>query len=47
MVTPSPGQMINMTPEQIHAFRWEREIDERKRLITDEGLDSLFPLGRR
>ena len=45
MVTPSPGQMINMTPEQIHAFCWEREIDER----THDGRGAVlaFPPGVR
>ena len=45
MATPSPGHMLNMTPEQIHAFRWEREIDERNRPMTDEELDAIFPKG--
>lgn len=45
LATPSPGQLLNMTPEQIHAFRWEREIDERNRPMTDEELDALFPPG--
>ncbi|KAB7493817.1 Splicing factor 3B subunit 1 [Armadillidium nasatum] len=45
LATPSPGQLLNMTPEQIHAFRWEREIDERNRPMSDEELDSLFPPG--
>ncbi|KAA0200210.1 hypothetical protein HAZT_HAZT000257 [Hyalella azteca] len=45
MATPTPGQLLNMTPEQIHAFRWEREIDERNRPMTDEELNSLFPPG--
>ncbi|XP_064118804.1 splicing factor 3B subunit 1-like isoform X1 [Macrobrachium nipponense] len=44
MATPSPAH-VNMTPEQIHAFRWEREIDERNRPMTDEELDTLFPPG--
>ena len=32
-----------MTPEQIEAFRWEKEIDERNRPLTDEELDAMFP----
>ncbi|KAM7436382.1 Splicing factor3B subunit 1 [Porites harrisoni] len=42
MQTPTPGQMA-MTPEQMQAYRWEREIDERNRYLSDEELDSLFP----
>ena len=30
MQTPTPGHMA-MTPEQMQAYRWEREIDERNR----------------
>ena len=29
MATPSAAQLAQMTPEQMQAFRWEREIDER------------------
>ena len=32
-----------MTPEQIQAYRWEKEIDERNRPLTDEELDAIFP----
>lgn len=42
MQTPTPGQMA-MTPEQMQAYRWEREIDERNRYLSDDELDSLFP----
>lgn len=34
-----------MTPEQLQAYRWEREIDERNRPLTDEELDAMFPPG--
>lgn len=34
-----------MTPEQLQAWRWEREIDERNRPLTDEELDAMFPEG--
>jgi splicing factor 3B subunit 1 len=44
MTTPLPSQ-VPMTPEQMQAFRWEREIDERNRPLGDEELDSLFPPG--
>ena len=44
MATPTPGQMAFMqTPEQQLAARWEAEIDERNRPITDEELDAIFP----
>lgn len=46
MQTPSPGQLFaSMTPEQLQAFRWEKEIDERNRPLSDDELDSLFPPG--
>nr|CAG4647641.1 EOG090X00GC [Moina brachiata]SVE92837.1 EOG090X00GC [Moina brachiata] len=45
MATPTPGQLVAMTPEQIQAFRYEREIDERNRPITDDELDAMFPEG--
>merc|ERR1719412_1008530 len=45
MATPSPAQMMQMTPEQMQAFRWEREIDERNRPLSDEELDAMFPPG--
>jgi splicing factor 3B subunit 1 len=44
MATPLPSQ-VPMTPEQMQAFRWEREIDERNRPLGDEELDSIFPPG--
>ena len=44
MATPTPGNFM-MTPEQVQAFRWEKEIDERNAPITDEELDALFPPG--
>lgn len=34
-----------MTPEQLQAYRWEREIDERNRPLSDDELDSMFPPG--
>ena len=43
LATPSPGQMGAMTPEQMQAWRWEKELDERNRPLTDEELDALFP----
>lgn len=43
MHTPTPGHLISMTPEQMQAYRWEKEIDERNRPMTDDELDSLMP----
>eukprot|EP00040_Diaphanoeca_grandis_P037207 m.241356 g.241356 ORF g.241356 m.241356 type:complete len:1231 (+) comp33773_c0_seq1:225-3917(+) len=44
MATPTPGQMgMAGTPDQEKADRWEAEIDERNRPITDEELDAIFP----
>ena len=36
------GQMVPMTPEQMQVFRWEREIDERNRPLTDDELDAIL-----
>lgn len=44
LATPLPSQ-IPMTPEQMQAYRWEKEIDERNRPVSDEELDSMFPPG--
>ena len=40
---PRSGQVGSMTPEQMQAWRWEMELDERNRPLTDEELDALFP----
>ncbi|CAH0385050.1 unnamed protein product [Bemisia tabaci] len=45
MATPTPGHLMTMTPEQLQAYRWEREIDERNRPLTDDELDAMFPPG--
>lgn len=45
MATPTPGQLPSMTPEQMQAYTWQREIDERNRPLSDEELDSMFPPG--
>ncbi|XP_052737619.1 splicing factor 3B subunit 1 [Bicyclus anynana] len=45
MATPTPGHIAAMTPEQLQAYRWEKEIDERNRPYTDEELDAMFPAG--
>ncbi|CAF0869746.1 unnamed protein product [Brachionus calyciflorus] len=39
------ASMIPMTPEQMQNFRYEREIDERNRPLSDEELNGLFPPG--
>ena len=46
MDAPTPlvgGQAVPMTPEAYQAMRWEREIEERNRPMTDEELDAMFP----
>ncbi|EAT45112.1 AAEL003605-PA [Aedes aegypti] len=45
MATPTPGHLASMTPEQLQAYRWEKEIDERNRPFSDEELDAMFPAG--
>ncbi|KAK3414130.1 hypothetical protein EUGRSUZ_I02637 [Eucalyptus grandis] len=46
LATPTPGQ-INLrgpiTPEQYNLMRWEKDIEERNRPLTDEELDAMFP----
>lgn len=39
------GHLVTMTPEQMQNYRWEREIDERNRPLSDEELESMFPVG--
>ncbi|XP_064401583.1 splicing factor 3B subunit 1-like isoform X2 [Halichondria panicea] len=43
MMTPSPGQLGSMTPEQMQSWRWEKEMDDRNRPLSDDELDALFP----
>lgn len=45
MATPTPGHLMSMTPEQLQAYTWQREIDERNRPLSDDELDSMFPPG--
>ncbi|XP_041365145.1 splicing factor 3B subunit 1-like isoform X3 [Gigantopelta aegis] len=45
MATPTPGHLMSMTPEQLQAYTWQREIDERNRPMGDDELDSMFPPG--
>ncbi|XP_065896764.1 splicing factor 3B subunit 1-like isoform X2 [Dysidea avara] len=42
--TPSSVHLGSMTPEQVQAWRWEKELDERNRPLSDDELDALFPL---
>ncbi|KAG6411756.1 hypothetical protein SASPL_129840 [Salvia splendens] len=45
MATPTPNALMRsaMTPEQYNLLRWEKDIEERNRPLTDEELDSMFP----
>ena len=43
MMTPSTGQLGSMTPEQMQSWRWEKEMDDRNRPLSDDELDALFP----
>lgn len=45
MATPTPGHLMSMTPEQLQAYTWQREIDERNRPLSDDELDTMFPPG--
>ena len=45
MATPTPGHLMSMTPEQLQAYTWQREIDERNRPLSDDDLDTIFPPG--
>lgn len=44
--TPTPNQyglFNNLTPEKLQMLRWERELDERNRPMTDQELDDILP----
>jgi splicing factor 3B subunit 1 len=41
--TPSIAQMRGYTPEQMHAMRYEKDIEERNRPLSDEELNDLLP----
>ncbi|OIV96195.1 hypothetical protein TanjilG_14872 [Lupinus angustifolius] len=44
LATPTPGALRGaVTPEQYNLLRWERDIEERNRPLTDEELDAIFP----
>ena len=42
LMTPT-NVAVPMTPEAVHNMRWEKEIDERNRFMTDEELDDMLP----
>lgn len=43
MMTPSTAAIGSMTPEQMQAWRWEKEMDDRNRPMSDDELDAIFP----
>mmetsp|Transcript_9091 Transcript_9091/g.13604 ORF Transcript_9091/g.13604 Transcript_9091/m.13604 type:complete len:1295 (-) Transcript_9091:79-3963(-) len=52
MMTPTPGGIAAaalaassepLTPELAQRMRWEKEIDDRNRPLSDEDLDAIFP----
>ena len=45
MGTPVPNQFglaNNLTPERIKQLRWEKELEERNKPLTDEEIDELI-----
>ena len=44
MKTPAVP-FIPMTPEQAAIYKWEKEVDDRNRPLSDEELDALIPPG--
>ncbi|CAM6094939.1 unnamed protein product [Calypogeia fissa] len=47
LATPTPGHIAlrgPMTPEQYNMLRWEKDIEERNRPLSDEELNSMFPM---
>ncbi|KAJ1428004.1 splicing factor 3B subunit 1 [Ochromonadaceae sp. CCMP2298] len=43
MATPSASSLMGMTPEVQQQARWEAEVDERNRPLSDAELDAVFP----
>ena len=43
--TPTPSQLGKqpLSAEQYQSLRWEREIEERNRMLSDEELDAMLP----
>lgn len=47
LATPTPSSLNlrgAIPPEQYNLLRWEKDIEERNRPLTDEELDTIFPL---
>jgi splicing factor 3B subunit 1 len=42
---PAQLQGVPMTPEQANMMRYQQEMDERNREMTDAELDAMFPEG--
>nr|CAG8464273.1 249_t:CDS:2 [Entrophospora candida] len=40
LVTPTPGQLMPMTPE---VQLWEKDLDARNKPLSDEELNAMFP----
>ena len=45
MATPTPGHLTSMTPEQMQAWSWQREIDDRNKPMSDADIDAILPPG--
>lgn len=44
LATPTPSALnFRVPPEQANLLRWERDIEERNRPLTDDELDAMFP----
>ncbi|ETV75167.1 hypothetical protein H257_10384 [Aphanomyces astaci] len=43
LMTPGGSLAAHVMPEVVQRLRWEREIEERNRPLTDDELDSMFP----
>ncbi|KAF0699523.1 Aste57867_9919 [Aphanomyces stellatus] len=43
MMTPGGSLASQVMPEVVQRLRWEREIEERNRPLSDEELDAMFP----
>jgi splicing factor 3B subunit 1 len=47
LATPTPGHIAlraPMTPEQYNMLRWEKDIEDRNRPLSDEELEAMFPM---
>lgn len=47
LATPTPGHIAlqaPMTPEQYNMLQWEKDIEDRNRPMSDEELESMFPM---